>query len=89
MYKRQPDDLYVLTPSKKEKASNVIAITAENKHILDQLAPASVKQRWVKTTDGKEELVWIVLPPHFDANKKDVYKRQRQHHPKRGHAQHL
>lgn len=65
-----PDDLYVLTPSKKEKASNVIAITAENKHILDQLAPASVKQRWVKTTDGKEELVWIVLPPHFDANKK-------------------
>ena len=65
-----PDDLYTLTPSKKEKASNVMAITAENKHILDQLAPASVKQRWVKTTDGKEELVWIVLPPHFDANKK-------------------
>lgn len=65
-----PDDLYVLTPSKKEKKSEVVPITAENKHIFDQLALPTVQQRWVKTTDGKEELVWIILPPHFDANKK-------------------
>ena len=65
-----PDDLYVLTPSKKEKKSEVAKITDENKHIFDQLAMPTVEQRWVKTTDGKEELVWIVLPPHFDANKK-------------------
>ncbi|MBM6993318.1 MAG: S9 family peptidase [Prevotella sp.] len=65
-----PDDLYVLTPNKKEKKSVVEAITAENKHILDQLAQPKVEQRWVKTTDGKQELVWIILPPHFDANKK-------------------
>ncbi len=28
------------------------------------------EQRWVKTTDGKQMLVWIMLPPNFDANKK-------------------
>ncbi|AGB27868.1 dipeptidyl aminopeptidase/acylaminoacyl peptidase [Prevotella dentalis DSM 3688] len=66
----QPDDLYVITPNKKEKKSAVAQITAENKHILDQLAQPKVEQRWMKTTDGKQELVWIILPPHFDANKK-------------------
>lgn len=65
-----PDDLYVLTVNKKEKRSAVAQITGENKHILDQLAKPSVQQRWVKTTDGRQELEWIILPPHFDANKK-------------------
>ena len=65
-----PDDLYVLTINKKEKRSAVAQITEENKHILDQLAKPSVQQRWVKTTDGRQELEWIILPPHFDANKK-------------------
>lgn len=66
----EPDDIYVLTPAKKEKTSVAQQITEENKHILDQLAKATVEKRWVKTTDGKQELVWIILPPHFDPNKK-------------------
>ena len=65
-----PDDLFVLTPSKKEKRSQVTQITDENKHIFDQLAIGKVEDRWTKTTDGKDMLSWIVLPPHFDANKK-------------------
>lgn len=65
-----PDDLFVLTPSKKEKRSQVTQITDENKHIFDQLAIGKVEERWTKTTDGKDILSWIVLPPHFDANKK-------------------
>ena len=65
-----PDDLFVLTPNKKEKKSEISQITDENKHIFDQLAIPSIQQRWVKTTDGKQELVWIILPPHFDINKK-------------------
>ncbi len=64
-----PDDIYVVTPGKDKKGKEE-QVTFENKHILDQLALGSVQQRWVKTTDGKEMLVWIVLPPHFDANKK-------------------
>lgn len=66
----QPDDIYQLAPSKIEKKSNLTQLTFENKDILNQLATPKLQQRWVKTTDGKEELVWIVLPPHFDANKK-------------------
>lgn len=65
-----PDDIFVVTPSKNEKKALVEQITDENKNIFDQLASATVEQRWVKTTDGKEELVWVILPPHFDKTKK-------------------
>ena len=66
----RPDELYVVTPSKKEKQAKVEAITDENGEIFAQLALPKLQQRWVKTTDGKQELVWIILPPHFDATKK-------------------
>ncbi|MBR0310327.1 MAG: S9 family peptidase [Paludibacteraceae bacterium] len=45
-------------------------LTQENKNIYDQLSPATVVPRWQKTTDGKQMLTWIILPPHFDPNKK-------------------
>ena len=48
----------------------ITQITEVNKDILDQLAKPSVEQRWVKTTDGKEMLTWVILPPHFDPEKK-------------------
>lgn len=67
-------DLYLITPNakkvQKQKVANVSQITFENKHILDQLAPSTVQQRWAKTTDGKQMLYWIILPPHFDETKK-------------------
>ena len=62
-----PDDIFVITPKKK---AEVTQITDENKHIFDQLAIGKVEPRWVKTTDNKDMLVWIILPPHFDATKK-------------------
>jgi len=65
-----PDDIFIVTPSKKEKAATVEQITDENKHIFDQLASAQVEKHWVKTTDGQQELVWVILPPHFDKSKK-------------------
>ena len=65
-----PNDLYVITPGKTMKKTLLKQITEENKSILDQLAKGSVQQRWTTTTDGKKMLYWIVLPPHFDANKK-------------------
>ena len=34
------------------------------------VALPTIQQRWVTTTDGKQELVWIILPPHFDSTKK-------------------
>ena len=65
-----PDDIYQVNINKAEKKSVAVRLTAENDHILGQLAKPTIQQRWVKTTDGKQELVWIILPPHFDATKK-------------------
>lgn len=65
-----PNDIFVVTPSKKAKASTQTQISFENKQIFDQLALANVTDRWVKTTDGKDMQVWIITPPHFDPNKK-------------------
>ena len=66
-----PADLYVITPNTKKPEKTAIAqITEENKHILDQLGKPTVQQRWVKTSDGKDMLVWIILPPNFDEAKK-------------------
>ena len=66
-----PADLYIVTPNiKKPETTAITQITNENKHILDQLAKPSVEQRWVKTTDGKQMLTWIILPPNCDKTKK-------------------
>ena len=66
-----PADLYIVTPNfKKPEKTAITQLTFENKHILDQLAKPSVQQRWVKTSDGKEMLTWIILPPNFDESKK-------------------
>ncbi|MDL2299586.1 S9 family peptidase [Bacteroides sp. OttesenSCG-928-E20] len=45
-------------------------LTYENKHIYDQLEMARVEERWMKTTDGKDMLTWVIYPPGFDPNKK-------------------
>ena len=67
----EPADLYVVTPNMKKPEKTVITqITKENEHILSQLDKPSVQQRWVKTSDGKEMLTWIILPPNFDETKK-------------------
>ncbi len=66
----EPTDIYIVTPGKDAKKTKVEQITFENKHILDQLALGKVQQRWVKTTDGKDMLCWIMLPSHFDESKK-------------------
>ena len=65
-----PNDIYVVTPGFKKKPSDIQQITYENKHITDQLTFGKVQQRWVKTSDGKEMLTWIILPSNFDPNKK-------------------
>lgn len=65
-----PTDIYVVSPGKEVKKTKIAQVTTENKHITDQLSLGKVQQRWVKTTDGKNMLCWIVLPSDFDENKK-------------------
>ena len=67
---KAPADLYVVAPGDSISDTKTSQITEVNKEILDQLAKPSVEQRWVKTSDGKEMLTWIILPPNFDATKK-------------------
>ena len=62
----EPTDLYLVDV----KTGVAKQLTAENKSTLDGLAPISVEKRWVKTTDGGNMLVWVVLPPNFDKTKK-------------------
>ena len=60
-----PDEIYAVQTNGEAKQ-----LTQENKHICDQLTMGKVEERWIKTTDGKEMLTWVVYPPHFDASKK-------------------
>lgn len=44
-------------------------ITNSNPEIYENIKMGEVQERWVKTTDGKEMLTWVVLPPDFDSKK--------------------
>ncbi len=62
----QPAELYLVDPlSGKDQP-----LTSVTKGITDQLTMGKVEERWVKTTDNKDMLVWVIYPPHFDPNKK-------------------
>ena len=45
-------------------------LTNINAHVYDNVKMGEVQKRWVKTTDGKEMLTWVILPPDFDPAKK-------------------
>lgn len=61
----QPTELYAVNIADGQ-ATN---ISEENRHILDQLKMGDVEERWIKTTDGKDMLTWVVYPPNFDSTK--------------------
>ena len=41
-----------------------------NQQIYDNIPMGKCEKRWVKTTDGKQMLTWVILPPNFDESKK-------------------
>ena len=41
-----------------------------NTEIYNNLSLSKTEKRFVTTTDGKKMLVWVILPPNFDASKK-------------------
>jgi len=82
---RRPTDIYRVLPSgryskradtPKEKKKITVGgteywqLTHENDHILSQLKFGDIQQYWVPTTDGKKELVWVVLPANYEKGKK-------------------
>ena len=65
-----PTDIYRVTPPVKKQTTAIRQLTFENKHILDQLKLGKMQQYWVPTTDGKKELVWVMLPANYEEGKK-------------------
>ena len=45
-------------------------ITSVNDAVYAKTNLVKVEKRYVTTTDGKQMLVWVILPPNFDATKK-------------------
>ena len=45
-------------------------LTDVNREVYDNIRFGEVQKRWIKTTDGKEMLTWVILPPDFDPTKK-------------------
>ena len=44
-------------------------ITDENGGIIGQLTAYETREHWIKTTDGKKMLTWVLYPPQFDSTK--------------------
>ena len=59
-------ELYDINPTTGEFTQ----LTDVNREIYDNIKFGEVQERWIKTTDGKEMLTWVILPPDFDPAKK-------------------
>lgn len=57
-----PVELYLVAT--EDGAMN--RFTHINDELMGSLTLGEVTQRWVETTDGKQMLVWVILPPNFD-----------------------
>ncbi|NLA24188.1 MAG: peptidase S9, partial [Bacteroidales bacterium] len=44
-------------------------LTFVNKDIYDNITMGEVEERWIKTTDNKQMLTWVIYPPNFDSTK--------------------
>ena len=45
-------------------------ISSINDAIYEHIRMGQVQKRWVETTDGKQMLTWVILPPDFDPARK-------------------
>lgn len=62
----KPAEIYAVDSNtgKDTQISNI------NNDLLAQLKMGKVEKRWIKTTDNKQMLTWVIYPPHFDSTKR-------------------
>ena len=60
-----PNEVFVVETGKEP-----VQLSKVNDELLAQLAPISFEKKMIPSTDGKEILTWVVLPPGFDPEKK-------------------
>lgn len=51
-------------------SGNMIQLSHVNDQVYSKLSMPKFERRYVTTTDSKKMLVWMILPPNFDASKK-------------------
>ncbi len=61
----EPNELFSV-----EMGKEPVKLTTTNDALLAKVDSISMRKEIVKTTDGKDMTVWVVLPPNFDPNKK-------------------
>ncbi|MDD2962216.1 MAG: S9 family peptidase [Muribaculaceae bacterium] len=61
----EPNEIFLINSDKSIKE-----LTEVNTELLAKLAKVEIQKVMVPTTDGKEMLTWVILPPNFDASKK-------------------
>lgn len=66
MSMKMATELYLVNISN----GSLTALTQVNQNIYDKVKMGEVRERWVRTVDGKMMLVWHILPPDFDSTKK-------------------
>ena len=59
-----PNEIFIVDKKGETQLSHV------NDNLLSQLSPVTVEKVMVPTTDNREMLTWVVLPPNFDPTKK-------------------
>ena len=61
-----PTEVFAVNP---EDGSDT-QVSFVNKELLDMITMGKVEKRWIKTTDNKDMLTWVIYPPHFDPSQK-------------------
>jgi dipeptidyl aminopeptidase/acylaminoacyl peptidase len=61
-----PTELFLIDPKTGEETQ----LTKVNEDVFSRIKLGKVEKRWVKTSDDKEMLTWVIYPPDFDPGKK-------------------
>ena len=64
-------EVYTINLKEKKKGFlSLIQLSHFNDEAYRQIAQCPIKERIIKTTDGKDMHAWVIYPPDFDPNKK-------------------
>jgi len=66
MSMRMATEIFVINPETGEERQ----LTDINSEIYKNIEMSQVEERWIRTTDGKKMLTWVIYPPKFDSAQK-------------------
>ena len=63
-------EIYTVDITGKKAPLEVKQLSHINDNLYENIAKCPVKERIIKTTDGKDMFAWVIYPPDFDPKKK-------------------